>query len=208
MTSAPLVTLDGTPGIVTQFKDITDRKQAEAALAKANVALARMARLDSLTQLPNRRVFDETIDREWRRLAREEQELALVMCDIDYFKQYNDAYGHQAGDECLRQVAKALGECGKREGDLVCRYGGEEFIFLLPNTSLDGAIKFAHVVRQAVEALALPHDTSCAASVVTLSLGVAAQVPCSDILPEVLIKAADQALYLAKEAGRNRVVTN
>ena len=206
VTAAPLVTLDGTPGIVTQFKDITDRKQAEAALAKANIALARMARLDSLTQLPNRRSFDETIDQEWHRLAREEQELSLVLCDIDCFKQYNDTYGHQAGDECLRQVAKALGDCAKRAGDLACRYGGEEFIFLLPSTPLEGAIKFAERVRQAVEALSLPHGTSRAASVVTLSLGVATQVPCSDSLPDILLKAADDALYQAKDSGRNRVV--
>jgi diguanylate cyclase (GGDEF)-like protein/PAS domain S-box-containing protein len=208
VSAAPLVTLDGTPGIVTQFKDITDRKQAEAALAKANIALARMARLDSLTQLPNRRSFDETIDQEWRRLAREKQDLALVLCDIDCFKQYNDTYGHQAGDECLRQVAKALGDCTQRAGDLACRYGGEEFIFLLPNTHLEGATRFAERVRQAVEALALPHGTSRAASVVTLSLGVAAQIPCPDRLPDVLLKAADDALYQAKESGRNCVVAD
>ena len=206
VSAAPLVTLDGTPGIVTQFKDITDRKQAEAALAMANVALARMARLDCLTQLPNRRSFDETIDQEWRRLAREKQDLALVLCDIDCFKQYNDTYGHQSGDECLRQVAKALGGCVKRAGDLACRYGGEEFIFLLPNTSLEGATKFAERVRQAVEALALPHGMSRASSVVTLSLGVAAQIPFSDNCPDILLKVADDALYQAKESGRNRVV--
>ncbi len=206
VTAAPLVTLDGTPGIVTQFKDITDRKQAEAALAKANIALAQMARMDSLTQLPNRRSFDENIEQEWRRLAREEQDLSLVMCDIDCFKQYNDTYGHQAGDECLRQVAKALGDCVRRAGDLACRYGGEEFIFLLPNTPLNGAIQFAEQVRKAVEALTLPHGTSRAASVVTLSLGVATQIPCLNILPEVLIKASDDALYQAKESGRNCVV--
>ncbi len=207
VSGAPLVTLDGTPGIVAQFKDITDRKQAEAALAQANIALARMAHLDSLTQLPNRRSFDETIEQEWCRLAREKHDLALVLCDIDCFKQYNDTYGHQAGDECLRQVAKALGSCIKRAGDLACRYGGEEFVFLLPNTPLDGATKFAESVRQAVEALALPHGTSRASSsVVTLSLGVAAQIPVSDNLPDILLKAADDALYKAKDSGRNCVV--
>lgn len=205
VTAAPLVTLDGTPGIVAQFKDITDRKVAEAALAKANVALARMARLDSLTQLPNRRSFDETLEQEWRRLAREEQDLSLVLCDIDCFKQYNDTYGHQAGDDCLRQVAQALQGCVRRAGDMACRYGGEEFIFLLPNTPLEGAALFADRVRQAVECLALPHNTSRAGSVVTLSLGVAARVPCAEG-PAGLIKAADEALYRAKEAGRNRVV--
>lgn len=206
VTAAPLVTLDGTPGIVAQFKDITDRKQAEAALAKANIALARMARMDGLTQLPNRRSFDETIDQEWRRLAREKQDLALVLCDIDCFKQYNDTYGHQAGDECLRQVAKALGDCVKRAGDIACRYGGEEFIFLLPNTHLEGAATFAERVRHAVEALALPHGTSRASSVVTLSLGAASQIPCSESLSDILLKAADDALYRAKESGRNCVV--
>lgn len=206
VTAAPLVTLDGTPGVVAQFKDITDRKVAEAALAKANVALARMARLDSLTQLPNRRSFDESLEQEWRRLAREEQDLSLVLCDIDCFKQYNDTYGHQAGDDCLRQVAQALESCARRTGDMACRYGGEEFIFLLPNTPLEGAARFADQVRQAVETLALPHDTSLAAPVVTLSLGVAARVPCAEGPPAALVKAADDALYRAKEAGRNRVV--
>lgn len=206
VTTAPLVTLDGTPGIVTQFKDISDRKQAEAALAKANVALARMARFDSLTQLPNRRSFDETLQQEWRRLAREEKDLSLILCDIDCFKQYNDTYGHQAGDDCLRKVAQALEDCVRRAGDMACRYGGEEFIFLLPNTPLEGAAGFAERVRQAVELLALPHSSSHVSPVVTLSLGVAAQVPSADIDPEALIKVADDALYKAKDSGRNRAV--
>lgn len=205
VTTAPLVTLDGSPGIVAQFKDITDRKKAEAALAKANVTLAQMARLDSLTQLPNRRSFDEAMDREWRRLARENKELSLVLCDIDCFKQYNDTYGHQAGDKCLQLVGKALNSCIRRGGDLVCRYGGEEFIFLLPNTPLGGATRFAERVRQAVEALVVPHSSSKVAPMVTLSLGVAAQVPCMDRSSATLIKAADEALYQAKESGRNRV---
>ncbi|APG26702.1 hypothetical protein A7E78_01790 [Syntrophotalea acetylenivorans] len=208
VSAAPLVTLDGTPGIVAQFKDITDRKQAEAALAKANITLARLARLDSLTQLPNRRSFDENIEREWRRLAREKQSLSLVLCDIDFFKPYNDTYGHQTGDDCLRQVAQALGGCAMRAGDLACRYGGEEFVFLLPNTPLEGATKFAERVRHAIEALALPHETSRAASVVTLSLGVASQIPGSGTSPEILIRAADEALYQAKEAGRNQVAAS
>jgi len=108
VSAASLVTLDGTPGIVVQFKDITDRKMAEAALEEANSALVRIARLDSLTQLANRRVFDETMEAEWCRLAREQKQLALVLCDIDCFKQYNDTYGHQAGDECLRRVSRIL----------------------------------------------------------------------------------------------------
>ncbi len=206
VSAASLLTLDGTPGIVVQFKDITDRKIAEAALEEANSALVRMARLDSLTQLANRRVFDETMKTEWCRLAREQKQLALVLCDIDCFKQYNDTYGHQAGDECLRQVSRVLGDCARRSGDLVCRYGGEEFIFLLPSTCLEGGARFAERVRQRVEALALAHRSSSALPMVTLSLGVAACIPQPDKSPDALVKAADEALYQAKELGRNRVV--
>ncbi len=205
VSSASLVTLDGTPGIVVQFKDITDRKVAEAALEEANIALVRMAHLDSLTHLPNRRSFDENMSREWRRLAREGKQLAVILCDIDYFKQYNDSYGHQAGDHCLRQVASALGGDAKRAGDLVCRYGGEEFIFLLPNTSLEGALTVAERVRSEVEALAIAHCSSQVGSVVTLSLGVAACIPSIDICQDTLVKEADVALYQAKKNGRNCV---
>ncbi len=206
VSSAPLVTLDGTPGIVVQFKDITDRKAAEAALERANIALDRMAHLDSLTQLPNRRSFDENMSREWRRLAREGKQLAVILCDIDYFKQFNDSYGHQHGDQCLRQVAHALGSHAKRAGDLVCRYGGEEFIFLLPDTCLEGALTVAERARCEVEALSIRHRSSQISSVVTLSLGVAACFPALDVCRETLVKEADVALYEAKNNGRNRVV--
>ena len=199
VSTASLITLDGSPGIVAQFKDITPRKQAEA-------TLARLARIDGLTQVANRRTFDETLAREWQRLAREKAPLALVICDIDCFKKFNDHYGHQAGDECLQRVARALSECGRRPADLVARYGGEEFVILLPQTPLEGDLQVAEQARQRIEGMALKHAASDVIPVVTLSLGVATLVPTLGEDGDRLIKAADQALYRAKEGGRNRVM--
>lgn len=132
VSTASLVTIDGSPGIVAQFRDITMRKKAEAALEQANRALSHMARVDGLTQIPNRRAFDEALGREWGRMAREDSPLSLIICDIDCFKKYNDHYGHKAGDSCLCNVAHRLAGCAQRTADLAARYGGEEFVLLLP----------------------------------------------------------------------------
>jgi diguanylate cyclase (GGDEF)-like protein/PAS domain S-box-containing protein len=207
VSTSSLVTLDGSPGIVAQFKDITLRKRTEEALEQANVALERLARIDGLTQVANRRTFDEALGREWQRLSREKAPLSLVLCDIDFFKKYNDHYGHQAGDECLRRVARTLSGCAKRPADMLARYGGEEFVFLLPQTPLEGARMIAEKARLDVEEMGLRHEASVVKPVVTLSLGAAAVVPDAVSDPETLVKAADEALYRAKEAGRNRVVT-
>ena len=205
--TSSLITLDGSPGIVGQFRDITMRKRAEAALAQANVALSHMARVDGLTQIPNRRAFDETLAQEWGRLAREESPLSLILCDIDCFKQYNDHYGHQAGDDCLRRVAQALAGCAQRTADLVARYGGEEFVLLLPQTPLEGALLVAENVRRTVEKLALQHSCSRVKPIVTLSLGVASVIPAQHMEADGLIEVADQALYQAKKTGRNKVAS-
>ncbi len=173
-------------------------------LDSANQELLRLSSSDGLTGIPNRRFFDETIEREWRRCQRVSKELALVMCDVDHFKAYNDAYGHQAGDECLRQVAKALKLSLDRGGDTVARYGGEEFVFILPETSAGGALIVAERARHAVMSLGLPH-TESSFGVVTVSLGVASAVPDVNNYGSTLIQAADQALYQAKHAGRNSV---
>lgn len=207
VSTSSLITLDGSPGIVGQFRDITMRKRAEAALAQANVALSHMARVDGLTQIPNRRAFDEMLAREWGRLAREDSPLTLILCDIDYFKQYNDQYGHQAGDDCLRRVAQALASCAQRTADLVARYGGEEFVLLLPQTPLEGALMVAENVRRTVEQLALQHSRSAVKPIVTLSLGVATVIPAQHMEADILIEMADQALYQAKKTGRNKVVS-
>ncbi|CAO3417767.1 diguanylate cyclase domain-containing protein [Azospirillum doebereinerae] len=161
--------------------------------------------LDGLTGIANRRRFDETMEREWRRCARIQQPVSLVILDVDHFKAYNDHYGHQSGDECLRAVAEVLAERMKRPCDLVARYGGEEFICLLPETENSGAAQVAEWLRAAVADCGIPHAKSPVASCVTISLGVATMVPGSSRTPDQLAQAADQLLYQAKRAGRNRV---
>lgn len=206
LTSAPLITIDGTPGIVAQFKDITSRKQAEAALEQANASLEKIARIDGLTQIANRRCFDDTLAKEWQRLQRTNQPVSLLLGDIDYFKKFNDHYGHQAGDDCLRLVAKALASSVLRPADLAARYGGEEFALLLPESSADGALKVGARVLEAIKHLRINHQTSEVSDVVSISIGAATLIPSTGRQAEELIALADKALYLAKEQGRNRVV--
>lgn len=174
-------------------------------LKEANETLQRLSDQDALTGVANRRSFDAHLANEWNRAAREQTPLSLVMLDIDYFKRFNDQYGHPRGDDCLRQVARTLAAPLKRPGDLIARYGGEEFVILLPWTGLAGAVGLAEKLRGLVEALQIPHAQSLAADHVTISLGAACTIPKRSAPAESLIEAADQALYLAKERGRNRV---
>jgi diguanylate cyclase (GGDEF)-like protein len=164
------------------------------------------ARIDGLTQIANRRRFDEYLFQEWGRHIRMQQPLSLLICDVDHFKLYNDGQGHQAGDECLKSVAKAINQC-YRAGDLVARYGGEEFAMVLPLTNRAGAVQVAERVRAAVAAAALPHPASPVCDRVTVSIGVACITPephgPSDA--RTLIQQADRHLYLAKHLGRNQV---
>lgn len=162
-----------------------------------------LAFIDSLTGIANRRNFDETLEAEWRRCLRANQPLALLMIDIDYFKHYNDHYGHQAGDECLRAVAAALRSRMARSHDLVARYGGEEFACILPSTPLEGAQTKAEELRQLICDLALPHAYSTTAPHVTISIGVAVTQPDATQQPEALLASADAQLYLTKLHGRN-----
>lgn len=175
-------------------------------LQEANQELQRLASLDGLTQLANRRRFDEYLKQEWRRQAREQAPLSLLLCDIDCFKIYNDTYGHQAGDVCLRQVAGAIRLAVRRPADLVARYGGEEFAVILPNTPADGALFIAESIRSLVKDLEIVHVRSPINPYVTLSVGVASLVPTPKSSPAQLIAAADEALYQAKMQGRDRVV--
>ena len=175
-------------------------------LDDANQELPRLSSLDGLTGISNRRQFDETLLREWRRLGRQGRPLSMLLCDVDYFKQFNDAYGHQVGDECLKAVARTLKDTLRRPADLVARYGGEEFAVILPDTEITGALQVAEAMRSAVEGLNITHSYSKGASVVTISIGVASTTPSrtgSD--SSVLLKRADDALYRAKQAGRNRI---
>lgn len=181
------------------------RKVQEQALSlqKANQELDRLAHLDGLTEVANRRRFDDYLEREWKRQAREQQHLSLILCDIDYFKPYNDHYGHQAGDLCLKQVAQTIKATLHRPSDLVARYGGEEFAIILPNTPSDGAFHIAESIRSNVKRLEIVHRKSQVSSYVTLSLGVSSQIPAPKSSQNSLITLADKALYLAKEKGRD-----
>lgn len=183
--------------------------QVVGELEKARDELHRLSFLDGLTGVANRRYLDAQLDSEWRRAAREEGWLGAVMVDIDHFKRYNDAYGHLAGDECLRRVAQAMAASLRRPGDFLARYGGEEFLVLLPGADLAGALALAQRLRRAVEALDLPHADSPVAPRVTVSLGVAVARPQPADPPQAgeqdLLARADRALYQAKQAGRNQV---
>ncbi len=177
---------------------------AQKGIMQANKELEFLAMYDQLTQLANRRNFDETLLREFKLAKRNKTALSLIICDIDFFKVYNDTYGHQKGDECLQLVAKTIGGVPKRPTDIACRYGGEEFTIILPDTVLQGSLKIAEQIRQAVLDCQIPHQGSKVADSVSLSLGLTTflgQVSSTD----ELIKAADDALYRAKENGRNRV---
>ncbi len=165
--------------------------------------LSQLALLDSLTHIYNRRSFDRQLKREWGRMKRASTPLSLIMCDLDYFKVYNDVYGHQQGDKCLQQVAKAISSALKRPGDVLARYGGEEFTVILPQTHQAGALKVGEDIRKAIKNLEIPHRNSLVDSVVTISLGIATTIPNSADKPQLLIEAADLALYQAKERGRN-----
>ena len=176
-------------------------------LDETNRTLQRLSSVDGLTGIANRRQFDETLNKEWRRAQRSGGCVGLIVCDVDRFKLYNDHYGHQAGDECLRKVAHCLQEQLRRPTDLVARYGGEEFGVILPDTDTEGALRVAEGIRKAVQALEIPHPSGTEAAVVTLSLGVAVQTPGrSEDRLENLVAKADSALYRAKHSGRNKSV--
>ncbi len=185
--------------VVETIRDMTDHKRAQ-------LALEHLAARDGLTGIANRRSFDEKLEREWLRGKRDQTPISLLMVDVDHFKRYNDTYGHQHGDACLRQVAESAATVVFRPSDMLARYGGEEFSVILPNTGMDGAMIVASRILESVAALAIPHSASEIGHV-SLSIGVATVVPGLNEHSDTLIKVADAALYKAKHAGRNRVVT-
>jgi len=177
-------------------------------LAAANRELENLSRQDGLTGIANRRYFDSYLSAEMKRASREHQPISLILADVDYFKAFNDCYGHQAGDDCLRQVASALKSVARRPADLAARYGGEEFAMVLPVTAMDGAVDVAKSLVREIEGMSIPHVRSGVSSSVSLSQGIASIVPTNDTRPETVIELADQALYQAKQQGRNRYIVS
>jgi diguanylate cyclase (GGDEF)-like protein len=200
-------------GFTIAIRDITTRKETELALQEANYKLQEAnnkleltSNIDSLTQIANRRCFNDYLLTLWKHYQREQKTISLILIDIDYFKLYNDVYGHQGGDDCLIRVAQAIAKVPQRGVDLVARYGGEEFAAILPNTSFEGALILAESIKQAITELAIPHQSSLVSDRVTLSMGVASLITTSELSSEDLIFCADQALYAAKNQGRNRAI--
>ncbi|MCS6988146.1 MAG: GGDEF domain-containing protein [Chloroherpetonaceae bacterium] len=194
-------------------QEIAMRRAAEARLQESLIELERakkqleqLATVDSLTGIPNRRSIDETLRREWSKAMRNGEPLAAIMVDIDHFKDYNDAYGHQAGDLCLKQVANAIRASLRRSTDFVGRYGGEEFLVLLENSDWEKAAKMAEKICEAVRELRIPHSASATAKVVTVSAGVNVTIPKPQSSIEKFIGDADAALYQAKRKGRKQFV--
>ena len=186
-------------------KEVIERQKAELALYQANQELEKLSILDSLTQVANRRKFDDYLLQQWQIAKQESVPISLIMCDIDYFKLYNDTYGHPIGDYCLQQVALAIDCILESSIDLIARYGGEEFAIILPNTDEDRAIQMAEKIRLSIKNLKIIHNKSSVDNYLTISLGVFTIIPTSKISPDLLILLADKALYQAKAQGRDRV---
>ncbi|HCY85969.1 MAG TPA: diguanylate cyclase response regulator [Desulfobacteraceae bacterium] len=188
-----------------QLPVVLARIKTQLILKQRTELLERMVFIDGLTLIPNRRWFDDTLEKEWGRAIRNQTPLSLIMSDIDHFKMYNDNYGHAVGDDCLRAVAAQLDATLKRSSDFVARYGGEEFVFILPGLNNDEAAALAEKIRADVEALNIVHAYSPVSDHATLSMGVATLIPKKDSNSRMLIDMADTLLYKAKNEGRNRV---
>ncbi|OWZ84829.1 diguanylate cyclase [Natranaerobius trueperi] len=195
----------------TRLKRERELEDALKSLEEMNAKLEKLATIDELTQIPNRRLFDETLNNEWKRAKRDKTPLSLIILDIDYFKKYNDTYGHQQGDKCLKVISSRLSELILRPGDFAARYGGEEFAVILPNTQSDDSLMVAKRIREGIEGLNIPHVASRISDNVTISLGVTCvdfdevdyqKIEREDVLNS-FINSADKALYEAKENGRN-----
>lgn len=185
---------------------IGELRLLQAELEEKNRQLQLLSSQDGLTGIPNRRQFDEMLNQEWNRMSREKLPMSVIILDVDHFKRYNDFYGHLAGDSCLRRVAEALADMLRRPADMIARYGGEEFAAILPGTNMEGAAIVAEGMRRIVAGLEIEHRDSPVHPAVTVSLGVSSVIPLPGCLPGDLMQAADQALYQAKQQGRNRWV--
>ncbi|MCC5641944.1 PleD family two-component system response regulator [Nostoc sp. CHAB 5824] len=196
------------PVLRQRVKRLIQQSQLQQKLEAVNLELQRLVTIDGLTEVANRRRFEEYFNQEWQRMKRDKRPLSLILCDVDFFKLYNDTYGHRVGDRCLQEIAKAIKDIIKRPGDLVARYGGEEFAVILPNTDSEGATYVADKICHVVRTLAIPHKSSQVSPYVTLSAGFTTEIPQPDSDLEEMISAADRALYQAKAAGRDRFMQN
>jgi diguanylate cyclase (GGDEF)-like protein len=185
-------------------REITDYQEAEKTLQQANRELENLSYVDALTQVANRRQFEEYLEQKWEEAQHENNPLSLIMADVDYFKRYNDEYGHQAGDYCLIRVAQAISKAVVDSDDLVARYGGEEFAIILSNASAERVVKVAESIRTEIQKLGIPHRQSFVSHNITLSLGIASLLPSRLDSLKSLIALADKALYQAKDQGRDR----
>ncbi len=190
------------------YYSIRKFRHHDASEIRLRKRLEEQSMLDGLTKIPNRRSFDLYLTQEWQHCLRAESPLSMLLCDIDFFKTYNDSLGHLAGDECLKQVAMSLKKAIQRPVDFVGRYGGEEFVFLLPNTDLSGAVAVAEKVHQHLLASQIKHGASEVSEYITMSIGIASVIPSQHASPSSLIETSDCRLYSAKEHGRNRSVAD
>jgi diguanylate cyclase (GGDEF)-like protein len=187
-------------------RELVARQEIENKLLKLNDKLSKLAIVDSLTQIANRHCFDDFLSKEWRRGEREKFPLSLILCDVDYFKLYNDRFGHQEGDNCLKNIAQSISKVVKRPADLVARYGGEEFAVVLPQTPGESAFQVAEKIRVQIKDLNILHPESLISDYVSLSLGVTCVVPSPIYTKKQLLVTADIALYQAKKQGRDRTI--
>ena len=207
ITVTPLIEDNRVSGAVAAFHDITKQQSDELALREANEKLEKLSYIDYMTGIPNRRSFEQILGNMWRHNLRLKQSLSILMIDIDYFKRFNDSYGHQAGDDCLKDVASTLSRGLYRPGDFLARYGGEEFVLILSETLIDGAELVAKRLCESIESLQILNEGSEVSKWVTISLGIASTIPVEGNSSEELIRQADKALYEAKKYGRNTFVT-
>jgi diguanylate cyclase (GGDEF)-like protein len=205
VSAKPLMDEGEFAGSFAMFTDIDNRKRIERQLEESNQKLSELTKKDGLTGISNRRHFDEVLTEEYLRLEREKSKLSLILLDVDYFKSFNDIYGHVHGDECLRMIARVVAESVKRSEDLAARYGGEEFACILPDTDIRGAVIIAERIRQEVQDLAIPHAGSEILNCITVSVGVATVHYSKDDTVATIITQADEQLYRAKALGRNRI---
>ena len=186
-------------------KLVQARIESQLRLKRKTDLLEKLSSIDGLTEIPNRRRFDETMTNEWARARRAQTHISLILIDIDFFKQYNDHYGHAAGDKCLQKVAKTLSKSLRRPADFVARYGGEEFVVILPEIDHESARSMAYKLKEIISQLELPHETSKISDHLTISLGLATTIPQQDQSHDILLETADKYLYEAKSSGRNQM---